>query len=211
MKIVERGKSVAINLCIMALAVAVSLTGCSGGGASVQSPNASITVPGKKYVCMIAEDGTVHDGRFEDNSFVEKKGIKPAGPEKPANPDNTYVYFDSFPDDKTEGTDYVWDGYTLKYSPVRKIDGKYVSTSNEVPKQPAWDDPNYGEIRCTEVVYCQIAQNGRLYSLHYARIANLPLQFSEGTIFFTKFPVYLGNGENFIWDGHTLTYDSINK
>lgn len=211
MKIVERGKSVAINLCIMALAMAVSLTGCSGGGASVQSPNASITVPGKKYVCFIAEDGTVHDGRFEDNSFVEKKGIKPAGPEKPANPDNTYVYFDSFPDDKTRGTDYVWDGYTLKYSPVRKIDEKYVSASNEAPKKAAWDDPNRDEINAVGIVYCQIAQNGRLYNVEYAGVSTLPPQFEEGTVFFVKYPVYLGNGENFIWDGHTLTYDSIHK
>lgn len=211
MKIVERGKSVAINLCIMALAMAVSLTGCSGGGASVQSPNASITVPGKKYVCFIAEDGTVHDGRFEDNSFVEKKGIKPAGPEKPANPDITYVYFDSFPDDKTRGTDYVWDGYMLKYSPVRKIDEKYVSASNEAPKKAAWDDPNRDNINFAGVRYYQVKENGRLCNGEYTNVGSLPYEFPMGTVFFTKFPVYIGDGENFIWDGHTLTYDSINK
>ena len=167
------------------------------------------TISGKKYVCQIAEDGTVCYGRFEDESYVKSKGIRPAGNYKAENPENELFYFDSFPYDGNGGTDYVWDGYNLKYSPVRKVDSKYVSATDICPEKLAQSDPNCYET----VICCRVKPNGRLYDRNVYSRADLPSEdrISQDTVFFLKFPMYLSNADNFIWNGQTLTYDSIHK
>lgn len=232
MKIVERGKSVAINLCIMALAVAVSLTGCSGGGGSVDAstnvasssnqsasstpddsapssssssisssaPSSSSSVssssetvedgyiskPGWVFACSVAKDGTLYGGALHKLNELNKQYD---------------LCLERFPSniDENGGSDYILDGKTLKYLPVRICNPKCFSKNNGIIA--IYETKSNGRIK----LKC-MASIGSKSASEYVN------EFYPGCNYFEEYPEYLQyRPDNFIWDGHTLTYDSINK
>lgn len=53
---------------------------------------------------------------------------------------------------------------------------------------------------------CKIDPTGRLYYGSWTHKSVLPKQLPDNEVLFEEFPDDGGSGENYLWDGKTLTY-----
>lgn len=73
---------------------------------------------GYLYQCTMGEDGRIKNGSWTLKSAV------------PKNLPPTELLFEDFPPNSNGGADYVWDGNTLKYSPLSESEEENAESQN---------------------------------------------------------------------------------
>lgn len=164
-----------------------SIESSSSSGASSETEESHyVTKQGWVFACYVANDGALYAGSMQKVDAINRKYD---------------LYLESFPKDIEEngGADYIWTGKNLKYMPVR------------VCKQETFQ-----AIDGVIAIY-KTDENGRIKKLTMSRVGeqkpeDYVNEFYPGYSWFERYPVYLQNvPDNFIWDGKTLTYDSVHK
>ncbi len=150
---------------------------------NVNDKSTYLQVDGYVYQAYVAKDGTLYNGDWVSTSQLKQ--------------DDKITTFTSFPyTPKYTSCDYVFDGHSLKYEPVRVSDPKYWVSGRKTDSGV--------EMICT----ARVDSEGRILYAGYDNVSRLPNPLPDDYCTFETCPEYLGDGCGCLfWDGHTLTHD----